>query len=343
MNADNGPISDPGYGAAMLRPTQRAAHFGRAVLFCLAALAFATQAVASGCTPVGGPPASATPAGPGSYPGWPPLATYELVPVPVSSELAVGDNRFLLNLLDAQNQSLVSADRAIELRFFDLAENLEQPASTAQGTFMSLVEGRPGLYRAQVTFDSAGDWGVEAVASEPGGSQRIGRMIFTVRPAGTTPQIGGEAPASETPTAATDAEIAAISTDEDPDPDFYRQSVAGALEADEPFLVVFATPAFCTSATCGPALDIVKSVAPEFKESVTFIHVEPYQLQLVGSRSQPVLSDQNLPIPVDAVNEWGLPTEPYIFVVDSAGNVSAKFEGVAAPEELRAALESVSG
>jgi hypothetical protein len=51
------------------------------------------------------------------------------------------------------------------------------------------------------------------------------------------------------------------------------------------------------------------------------------------------LSDQNLPVPVPATVEWGLPTEPYIFVVDSAGRVTAKFEGVASDDELRAAAD----
>lgn len=298
--------------------------------------------VAASCTPGGNPPATPTSTGPVGYPGWPPQATYELIPVPVSAELTVGPNRFLLNLLDQQNQALPSPDRAVELSFFDLAQDPAQPAVTTPGTYMALLEGRPGLYRAPVTFDSAGDWGVEAKTSEADGSQRIGRMVFTVRQTGTTPAIGAQAPPSDTPMADTPTEIAAISTDDDPDTDFYGQSIADAVEANQPFLLVFATPAFCTSATCGPALDVVKSVAPDYKDRVTFIHVEPYQLQVVDGRAQPVLSEQNLPIPVEAVNEWGLPTEPYIFVVDANGKVTAKFEGIAAPDELRAALDQTA-
>ncbi len=137
-------------------------------------------------------------------------------------------------------------------------------------------------------------------------------------------------------------EIAAISTDDNPDPDFYRESVAGALAAHEPFALVFATPAFCTSATCGPTLDMVKSVAADFKGRMSFIHVEPYELQMVDGALQPVLTPDNLPISVQATEEWGLPTEPYIFVLDSTGKVTAKFEGIASPEELQAAFGSVA-
>ena len=50
---------------------------------------------------------------------------------------------------------------------------------------------------------------------------------------------------------------------------------------------------------------------------------------MTNGQLQPVLTQDNLPIPVDATNIWGLPTEPYTFVVDSNGKVTAKFEGIA--------------
>jgi len=275
-------------------------------------------------------------------PGWPPEQTnFALIPVPVNADVAVGENRLLFNVLDKQNQSVASTDRSLSLRFFHLASSRTQSASDASGTFMPTVAGRPGLYRAMVTFDRAGDWGVEAAATEADGSKRIGRFVFPVRETSSTPLIGAQAPASDTQTATTAAEIAGISTDDDPNPDFYRESVAGALAARQPFLVIFATPAFCTSATCGPTLDTVKTIAPEFKDRMAFIHVEPYELESVEGHLQPVLSPENLPISVPSTVEWGLPTEPYLFVVDADGKVTAKFEGIAAPDELRTAFQQV--
>jgi hypothetical protein len=278
-----------------------------------------------------------------SDPGWPPQQTnFALTPVPITTEIVMGPNRMLFNILDKQNQSIASADRPVNLRFFDMATSKTQSAMETPGTFMTTIEGRPGIYRAAVDFTKAGDWGVEAVATEPDGSTRMGRMVFSVRETGTTPAIGAPGIPSDTPTASTPDEIAAISTDDDPDPDFYHQSVADALAAHEPFALVFATPAFCTSATCGPTLDMVKSVAANFKGRMSFVHVEPYELQMVDGALQPVLTADNLPISVPATVEWGLPTEPYIFVLDSTGKVTAKFEGIASPEELQAAFESVA-
>jgi len=304
-------------------------------------LSVAAALVLAGCGSIGTP--TVAPSVPtGGYPGWPPAQSYELIPIPVSTELTVGANRLLVNLIDSANEPLGSPDRPVELRLYDLAADPAAPAQSAAATYMETVAGLPGLYRAQVSFDRAGEWGLEAIATEADGTNRTGRMVFTVRQSGTTPAIAGQAPASDTPTAATAEEIAAISTDDNPDPAFYVLSIADAIAAERPFVVIFATPAFCTSATCGPTLDLVKSVAPEFKAQVEFIHVEPYQLKMVDGHLQPELSDQNLPIPVPAVNEWGLPTEPYVFVVDGDGRVSAKFEGIAAADELAAALSEVA-
>lgn len=277
------------------------------------------------------------------YEGWPPDATFELIPIPVSSELAVGHNRVLVNLIDNANNQLASPERAVELRFYDLAADPATPAISVAADYMPTTEELPGLYRAApVNFPCWGEWGLEALTAEPDGSQRNGRMIFSVRPTSSTPAIGAAAPASDTPTAQAAADIAQISTDTTPDPAFYSTSVAQALAGGRPFLVIFSTPAFCATRTCGPALDIVKQAAADYGDEVAFIHVEPYRLDIVDGRAQLLLDENNRPVVVDAVLEWGLPSEPYIFVVDGDGRVSAKFEGVAAEDEIEAALRAVA-
>jgi len=278
-----------------------------------------------------------------SDPGWPPQQTnFALTPVPVSTQIVVGPNRLLFNILDKQNQSIASADTPVDLKFYNLAANKTQPVTETPATFMPTIEGRPGLYRADVSFDAAGDWGVDATSTNPDGTKSNGRFVFSVLEQGTTPAVGAPAIASDTPTATTSDEIKTISTDDNPDPDFHKQSVAQALAAHEPFALVFATPAFCTSQMCAPTLDMVKSVAADYKDRMTFIHVEPYELKMVDGALQPVLDENNLPIAVQATNEWGLPTEPYIFVVDSSGKVTAKFEGIASVDELRAAFTAAA-
>jgi hypothetical protein len=279
--------------------------------------------------------------GPGGHPGWPPLADGgELLPIPVTSELVVGSNRFLLNLVDADNNPLAAPDRAVTLNFYALEVDPVTPAQTVEATYLPTIPQLPGLYRAQVDFDRAGTWGIEAEATEADGRVRTGRMVFSVRQEGSTPLVGSEARSSQTPTGESAEQIALISTDDDPNAAFYRLSVDQALQQDQPFLLVFATPAFCRTATCGPALDIVKEVAPAFHD-VAVIHVEPYELEQVDGHLQPVLREGQLVL-VPAVVEWGLLTEPMIFAVDADGIVRTKLEGVASADEIRSAMEGIA-
>ncbi len=285
--------------------------------------------------------ATAAPA-PAAYPGWQlPQDGGELVPIPVTSELAVGENRFLLNLVDAENEPLAAPDRPVTLSFFDLAANPATPASMVEATYLPTIPQLPGLYRATVEFTRAGPWGIEVESAESDGTTRSGRMIFSVRPTSSTPPIGADAPATTTPTATSAEEIAAISSDQHPRPEFYRLSVDEALANDQPFLLFFGTPAFCRTATCGPAMEIVKDVAADYEGEVEVIHVEPYELHEADGQLQPVLREGQL-VPVPAVAEWGLLTEPMIFAVDAEGKVRAKLEGVASEEEVRQAMEAVA-
>jgi hypothetical protein len=284
---------------------------------------------------------AATPTGTDNGLTWVNQGAREIVPIVVSSDLAAGQNRFLVTVVDPQNKPLAAANQAAKLNFYDLAGNTSSPAVTVDGTYMSVLDKLPGLYRAAVDFQKAGQWGLELTLTDSSGKQQSGRLSFPVRDKSTTPAIGAPAIASDTPTATSADGIHAISTDSTPDPDFYTTSVKQALADHEPFMVVFATPAFCRTQTCGPALDVVKSVAAPYKDKVTFIHVEPYKLQMTNGQLQPVFTGSDL-TPVQPTLDWGLPTEPYAFVVDANGQVTAKFEGIASPDELRAALDQVA-
>lgn len=46
-------------------------------------------------------------------------------------------------------------------------------------------------------------------------------------------------------------------------------------------------------------------------------------------------------MPVQAVLDYGIPVAPHLFLVDAAGDVFAKFEGVVGADELRASIEDV--
>jgi hypothetical protein len=280
-----------------------------------------------------------------AYPGWPigPQANPQMVPLVVSSELVSGPNRFLFSLADAQNALIAAPDLATRLRFFDLAADPASPTAATSATFIWTVPAEIGLYHASVDFGRAGPWGVEIVASKAGSTDRTVRAMFDVRAASSTPALGARVPGSDTLTATTPAGISAISTDTTPDPDFYRASVKAAVAAGRPFVLVFATPLFCSSRACGPTLETVKGVAAPYKDRIDFIHVEPFKLKATANGPQPEFGADGSPQAVPAAVEWGLPTEPWVFVVRADGTLAAKFEGAVGADELQAALDALSG
>jgi len=166
-------------------------------------------------------------------------------------------------------------------------------------------------------------------------------MRFEVKPTGTPVPVGDQAPASVTPTAAdVGGDLRKLSSDPAPEPYFYELSVDQALAQGRPFALIFATPAFCTSAQCGPTLDVVKGVAGD-EPGFTFINVEPYKLTYADGSLQPELDANGQLEPVQSVLDYRLLSEPWIFVVDRNGVVSASFEAIISPAELTAAIDAV--
>ncbi len=315
-----------------------------------ALMAIAIAATACGAA-TGSPVATTSASAAASYPGWPAsgavLGSPELVPFIISSETVIGHNRLLITVADSTQALIAAPDLPVELRFFDLAADPGTPVDDLPGTFQWLVQPTKGLYVANVDFGHAGEWGLEVVSNPSAQSELRSRRVFSVTETGPTPALRAVAPPSDT-LAASDLEgIFKISTDGTPDPSFYALSIRQAIAAGRPFVVVFASPLLCVSQTCGPALEVVKGIAPAYRDRVNFVHVEPYELQLapglhVGRTPlQPVLDASGHPKIVPAVAEWGLPSEPYVFVVGSDGTIKAKFEGVAYHDELVAALDDL--
>jgi hypothetical protein len=246
-------------------------------------------------------------------------------PVFASSEVVTGRNRFLVGLLDRHDAPTGSPAVDLEVAFSDLGRS----GATLEPKEMRFVWiDRPyrGLYESTVRFPTAGEWCAHFTIRGEGLDESL-KGSFRVAESSETPALGSRPPASDTPTSADVEDLSAISTDPHPNPRFYRYSIADALRLGRPFVVVFSTPKFCTSQVCGPTLKVVKGVARTHR-GVIFIHVEPYHLPVGDSGFKPV----------PAALEWGLPSEPWVFVVDGSGRVAAKFEGIVAPPELRAAL-----
>ena len=262
----------------------------------------------------------------------------------VSQDLGVGPNRVAFGLVDF-NGMPVRADKAqVQAVYFPPGRNQGEIRDSAAARFMRWPPpGERGMFVANLTFDVAGEgtgpqdglWELRVTAATPEGAELTARTALRVAENSSTPAIGAPAPASVTPTSADVEDLRTITSASNPDPELYELSVHQALLEEKPLVVVFATPAFCVSATCGPQVEILSQVKERYRDQANFIHVEvfedPHLIQ--GGRPGGGL--------VPAVEEWGMPTEPWTFVVDREGRVRAKFEQFTPAEEIEVALKDL--
>ena len=299
-------------------------------------------------SPAGTPVAGAcptTPAPQGTPDGWDVTAqrpsVFPQIINPVGS-IACGPNRLMFSFLDDQNVPVVKPEQSVEVALYDLGADPATPVRTGLATFIWAIEPTVGVYVLDADFPTAGTWGAQFTLTVGESAPEVIRVGFDVQPDSSGVAIGDPAPASDTPTLAdVDGDITRISTDDEPVEAFYETSVADALAANKPFVVVFATPKFCQSQQCGPTLDRVKPIAAAHPD-MTFINVEPYELELVDGQLQPVLTGEppNL-TPATATNEWRLLSEPWVYVVDRNGIVTASFMLIFSDDELEAAVAAV--
>ncbi|MGH8953225.1 MAG: TlpA family protein disulfide reductase [Acidimicrobiia bacterium] len=246
-----------------------------------------------------------------------------------NADLAVGPQRLLVGLATTDADSYAAPDLSVEIDLYP--PDSTEPSISVPGVFIWTTPEVRGLYRAQVDFDVSGTWRVSVHTGDVGTPTEP--TPFNVAEDGLTPGVGDPALPVSTPVAVNPDEIAEISTDTTPDPRFYMVSLDDAIDSGSPTVVVFATPAFCETATCGPMLDTVNEISPDYPD-VTFIHVEVYENLDATSREELRL--------VEAVEAWNLPSEPWVFVIDGVGVVTAKFEGTVDSQELQQAVEDLT-
>ena len=170
--------------------------------------------------------------------------------------------------------------------------------------------------------------GTYTLLAQPEGAEIQGIANLKVAKRPQAPAVGDRAVPSRTPTlASAHGDPALVTTSNPPDRSLLQYSVAESLAAHAPFVLVFATPKYCTSRTCGPVVDVAQAVQKRLAGTgVRFIHVEIYQ-------------DNN---PAQGFNrwvkEWRLPNEPFIFLVGRDGRIKGRFEGSVSVGELSAAV-----
>lgn len=212
----------------------------------------------------------------------------------------------------------------VEVAAYDLST--EPPVEGWSGEAINYNDYEVPYWILYPELPHAGFWGIGAVITMADGSVTKAEFVLEVVDASSSPALGDLAPPSQNRTIETEPDLAKLNSGSDPTAGLYEITVAEAIDSGIPTVVTFATPQFCTSRLCAPVVDSVEAVYEEVGAAANFIHIE-------------IFKDFETFEYTDEIEEWGLISEPWTFVLDGEGRVIAKFGGPVSPRELKQALE----
>ena len=197
-----------------------------------------------------------------------------------------------------------------------------------------------GLYAAEpITFPTAGYWNVLVRGELGDGSPVNAEAAFTVLDTPAVIAVGALAPHTDNPVIG-DPGVPLVAIDSRaqgsepiPDPELHTTSIADAIEAGHPALVVFSTPVYCVSRMCGPVTDLVAELAAQYGDRADFIHVEIYRDFQARQVNQAALDWLQTPS--------GDLREPWTFLIGADGRIAASWDTLVTRGEVEPLLKAL--
>jgi hypothetical protein len=185
------------------------------------------------------------------------------------------------------------------------------------------------VYVTEIDFPSNGEWRIAALVREDGELRATLLPSAVVGEFSGIPRVGEKAPLIHTPTAAdAGGDLSEITTRIPPDTQ--NQVDFADVVGKEPVVLLFATPQFCESRVCGPVVDVAEQVKETYGDQAAFIHMEIFNDNEPSKDVRP------------QVREYGLPTEPWLFVIDRQGVVRTALEGAFGVDQLTESVREVT-
>ncbi len=274
-----------------------------------------------------------------------------------SFDLATEKNaRFQAGVFTADRQLIIGGDVEMAFTYFGEDPNASAlPGATTTGTFLPVPGEEPdehydqpvlnqaaqasGVYITHVDLDRPGYWSVTVTADVKDKGRLSGTAAFQVANVHQVPAVGDPAPTVDNLTMDSDAPAAAIdsrATTNDgaiPDEILHQTTVAKAIAAHRPVVVVLSTPVYCFSRFCGPVTDAVADLAGRYGDRADFVHIE-------------IWKDFDNKQLNDAAATWiqgpsGQANEPWVFLVGADGTVQARWDNVLDKSALEQMLQDL--
>jgi len=265
----------------------------------------------------------------------------------------VGQNNFVFGITDGKDQPQGGA-KAVAT-FYDIRD-LNNPKPV--GTPIEAVQSAPGAgakvththangdahvhggeddnrvgYYAPVSFGHAGNWGVSVAITLKDGTKGTSNIAFQVSAKPKMPAPGQLALKSDNLTKKDVASVKEIDSG-DPPNDMHDAKIKDDIVAGRPMVIVFSTPAFCTSRFCGPVTEEVENLQEQYRGKVDFVHVEIWR-DFDKKQLNPTAKEW-------LVQPDGSLSEPIVYVVDKNGTIFNRWEGPSAKNIMEPSLIAVA-
>jgi hypothetical protein len=241
---------------------------------------------------------------------------------PQNSTLLVGVNRISIALLDGQSTPVTATGVSV-----NVVNAGNQVIETRPLENISSAYGGIPIYVGTAQFPSPGQYQYVVSGTRTGGAVN-GHAFVTVASSGPELAVGAHVPALNQAVLA-DPGVTISMVDSGVPPDtWHDQTIAQALAAHRPMVLFFGQPGFCPSKTCGPTVAILQQLCTQFCGQFSFQHIET---------DFPASVNQVFNNP--AFRAFGLQTDPWVFLVNSAGVITDRFEGPVTLDELQGAAQ----
>jgi len=237
-----------------------------------------------------------------------------------TNEYSLGFNRIVFSIINNEGSE--------SKKFLKVSvENIKTSKSYAfDPVFYNWPNKSGGFYVLNITFDNTGSYLINI--KDLNDSDFIYRKEINVNDNELTPSLGELIPILHNKIVTRTQDISEITSDPEPDYDFYKFKLSEALNHNKLIIVFFLSPNFCKTATCFPQLDVLKKLKSKYHDKIIFIHVEVYENPhlIKGNLKNAKISS--------VLNGWNIKSEPYTFLIDENNYLFRKFQGYVSYEEI---------
>lgn len=244
-----------------------------------------------------------------------------------SSDVTAADNRVALTFWDGPNR--FTDGQEVKVAIYPVDEAGTAGEKAWEGIATPYIMKDVQYWVIYPEFPVAGNFGVQTMLTTGAGEDFENRALLTVKEEAEAPATGEPVPATDTLTLEDVSAIEELSSAGPYIEDFYSVNIESAVSNGKVSVIAFATPGYCTSALCSPVLETMATVNEELADSdINWVHIEIWR-------------DYEREYMDPAVTDWNLPSEPWVFVLNSDGTVAARLDGPVSIEELEATIREV--